>query len=150
MLLFDRINSDIKEAMKEKNKVKLEALRAVKAELLLLKTAEGATGEISGEAEIKLLQKMVKQRNDSAQIYKAQNRPELYEPEIEQISYLEKYLPEQISDEELGKLIGQIIQQTGAQGVKDMGKVMGIASKELAGRADGKTISAKVKELLSI
>ncbi len=136
--------------MKEKNKVKLEALRAVKAELLLLKTAEGATGEISGEAEIKLLQKMVKQRNDSAQIYKAQNRPELYEPEIEQISYLEKYLPEQISDEELGKLIGQIIQQTGAQGVKDMGKVMGIASKELAGRADGKTISAKVKELLSI
>lgn len=148
MSLFDKINSDIKEAMKEKNKIKLESLRAVKAELLILKTAEGTSSEITKEAEIKVLQKMVKQRNDSAGIYKKQGRMELYDVEMAQISYLEYYLPEKMSDEELEKIIKDIIEKKQAQGIKDMGKVMGLATKELAGRADGKTISAKVKELL--
>ena len=149
MVLSEQINNDIKQAMKDKNKVKLEALRAVKSELLLLKTAGGSSDSLSTEMEIKVIQKLIKQRKDSAEIYKTSGRDELYNTEIAQITFLEAYLPEQMNDEELTKLISSIIEQTQASSIKDMGKVMGIASKQLAGKADGKTISSKVKELFN-
>lgn len=148
MALFDQINEDIKQAMREKNKVKLEALRGVKSELLLLKTS-GSASEITEEQEVKLIQKMVKQRKDSAEIFKTQGRDELYQNEAEQISYLENYLPEQMSDAQLSQAVAQIIERLGASSMKDMGKVMGTASQELAGKIDGKSISEKVKQLLN-
>jgi len=150
MSLENTINTDIKTAMLNKDKKTLEALRAVKAALLLEKSAKGISdGNIPKEIEIKLLQKLVKQRKESAEIYTTQNRDELAETENFQASVIEKYLPEQIGEEEITKIIKEIITNTGATSIKEMGKVMGIASKQLAGKADNKTISFIVKDLLN-
>jgi len=149
MNLFEKISEDIKTAMKSQEKEKLEALRSIKAQLLLLKTSAGGKDEISDEEGIKTLQKMVKQRNDSAEIYKTQNRTDLYEKEIKEVGFIENYLPKQMSDLELTSALKTIISKTGAASIKELGKVMGIASKELAGKADGKRISEMVKTLLS-
>ncbi|NPA67008.1 MAG: GatB/YqeY domain-containing protein [Chlorobi bacterium] len=148
MGLFETINEDLKTAMKEKNADKLTALRAVKSELLLLKTS-GAGKEINEQDELKVLQKMVKQRKDSAEIYKNKGREDLYEKEMTEADYISAYLPEQMSDEELTEAVAEIISETGATSLKDMGKVMSTASKKLAGRAEGKLIAEKVKQLLS-
>lgn len=148
MSLSDQINEDIKKAMLARDKDKLESLRAVKASLLLLKTQDGAGGEISEDAELKLLQKLVKQRKESAEIYRSQQRPDLAEVELMQASYIEVYLPKQMDTNELRGVIAQIIADTGATSVKEMGKVMGVASKTLAGKADNKTISELIRELL--
>ena len=149
MSLENIINQDIKDAMRAKEKEKLETLRAIKAALLIEKTQKSAKEEISEDAEMKILQKLVKQRKDSAQIYKDQNRDDLAKKELFEAGIIEKYLPEQMNDEELTKIIKDIIAKTGAQSMADMGKVMGAASKELAGKADGKAIADKVKSLLS-
>ena len=149
MSLIDKISKLIKIAMREKDSIKLESLRAVKSSLLLSQTEKGKKGEISESEEIQILQKLVKQRKDSAQIYKTQNRNELAELEISQSKYIEEFLPDQISEDELIKIIQSIINKSGASGMKDMGKVMGIASKELLGKADGKTISSLVRTLLN-
>lgn len=149
MSLIDKISESIKIAMREKDSIKLESLRAIKSSLLLSQTEKGKKGEISESEEIKILQKLVKQRKDSAQIYKTQNRNELAELEINQSKFIEEFLPDQISEDELKKIIQSIINASGASGIKDMGKVMGIATKELLGRADGKTISSLVRTLLN-
>ena len=149
MTLEEKINNDIKLAMRAKDKTALQALRAVKAAILLAKTEKDGGAEFSEDFEIKLLQKLVKQRKDSASIYKEQNRMDLYEPEINEASIIEKYLPEQLSAEEITTIIKEIITKTSATTMKDMGKVMGMASSQLAGKADGKTISTIVKSLLS-
>ncbi|MCF6366533.1 MAG: GatB/YqeY domain-containing protein [Bacteroidales bacterium] len=149
MELFEKINADIISAMKSKEKEKLAALRAIKAQLLLIKTSGSGNDKISEEEGITLLQKMVKQRKDAAEIYKSQNREDLYKTEMAEVSYIQPYLPEQMSEEELSSSIKIIIDNLGATSMKDMGKVMGIASKELAGKTEGKLIAAKVKELLS-
>ena len=148
MNLFDQISEDIKKAMLARDKVRLEALRGVKKEFLEAKTAKGANGELSDETATKILVKMVKQRKESAAIYQENNRPELAENELAEAAVIEEYLPKQLSAEELEKELKEIIAETGAEGSKDMGKVMGVATKRLAGRAEGKAISAKVKELL--
>lgn len=148
MSLEQNISNDIKAAMLAKNEVALRSLRAVKAAILLANTASGAKDALSSEDEIKILQKLVKQRKDSLDIYEKQNRPELAAKEKEEIEVIEKYLPAQLSEEELKETISNIITQTGAASAADMGKVMGVANKQLAGRTDGKTISAIVKELL--
>jgi len=146
MALEEKINADIKAAMLAKDQSRLEALRAVKSALLLLKTsAAGATED----SEIKELMKMVKQRKESAEIYKNQNRQDLADVELLQAKIIESYLPQQMSEDEVRNAIAQIISETGASSPADMGKVMGVASKQLAGKAEGKTISAVVKELLS-
>ncbi len=134
--------------MKEKNVDELESLRAIKSALLLAQTQKGSDGNVQESDEIKILQKLVKQRKESAEIYKKQNRLELADIEISQSKIIERFLPAQISLEELDKLIAEIINQTGAQGMKDMGKVMGIASSKLSGKADGKTISNIVRSKL--
>lgn len=149
MDMFDRISADIKAAMLARDKVRLETLRGIKKEFLEAKTAEGAGGELSDEQATKIMAKMVKQRRDTANIYTEQNRPELAESELAEAAVIEEYLPKALTDEELTDEIRAIIEQTQATSMKDMGKVMGIASKKLVGRADGKAISAKVKELLS-
>lgn len=149
MNIEEQINADIKKAMLAKDKVRLEALRAIKKQVIEAKTAKGGTGEIDEAAATKIIQKLAKQGKDSATIYKEQNRDDLYEQEMAQVKVFEEYLPEQLSDEELTKVVKRIIADTGAESMKDMGKVMGIASKELAGKAEGKLISEKVKELLS-
>lgn len=149
MNLFDRISADIKSAMLAKDKVRLETLRGVKKEFLEAKTAPGSDGELSDDNAIKILVKMVKQRKESAQIYNEQNRPELAQDELAQAAVIEEYLPKQLSDEELTEALKAIIAQVGATSAKEMGKVMGVASKQLAGKAEGRAISAKVKELLS-
>ncbi len=148
MKLIDKISSSIISAMKEKNVVELESLRAIKSALLLAQTQKGSDGNVQESDEIKILQKLVKQRKESAEIYKKQNRLELADIEISQSKIIERFLPAQISLEELDKLIAEIIKQTGAQGMKDMGKVMGIASSKLSGKADGKTISNIVRSKL--
>jgi len=148
MSLENKLMTDLKEAMKAKDKAALRSIRAVKAALLLMKT-DGTGTEITEEKEIKLLQKLVKQRQDSLTIYEEQGREDLAVTEREEIAVISKYLPKQMGKEELTSLIKEIIAQTGAEGMKDMGKVMGIASGKLAGKADGKTISTVVKELLS-
>ncbi len=148
MSLTDKINNDLKLAMKAKDKPLLQAVRAIKSAILIAKTETGAQ-EISEDVEIKILQKLVKQRNDSAEIYKEQGRDELYEQEFFEANAIKKYLPEQMSPDDLEIVIKKIIADTGAGSMKDMGKVMGIASKQLAGKIDGKSISSKVKELLS-
>lgn len=148
MNLEEKINADIKAAMLAKAKDKLEALRAVKSAILLAKTEKG-NETIAEEAEIKLLQKLVKQRKETAEIYKTQNRQDLADVELLQASIIEKYLPEQMDKAQLQQIIKDIIQKSGANSVKDMGKVMGLASKQLAGKADNKTISEIVKELLN-
>lgn len=149
MNLFDKISEDIKKAMLAREKVRLEALRGVKKEFLEAKTAKGANGELSDETATKIMVKMVKQRKESAKIYEENNRPELAANELEEAAVIEEYLPRQLSDEELTEALKTIIAETGAAGPKEMGKVMGIATKRLAGKAEGKVISAKVKELLA-
>ncbi|GAB3007291.1 GatB/YqeY domain-containing protein [Niabella terrae] len=149
MSLEQTINSDIKTAMLAKDATALTSLRAVKAAILLAKTASGAKDSLSEDDEIKLLQKLVKQRKDSLEIYQTQNRPDLAEKESAEIAIIEKYLPAPLSAEELKAALQQIIADTGATSAADMGKVMGAASKALAGKADGKTISTLVKELLA-
>jgi len=148
MSLFEKINDDLKAAMKAKEKEKLEALRAIKAQLLLAKTSEGASDEISEEAGIQILQKMVKQRKETAEIYKQQGRDDLYQIEMAEVSYITPYLPAQLSETELEKILKEIIAQTGATSVKEMGKVIGLANKQLQGKAEGKVIADKVKQLL--
>ncbi|MEE1203697.1 MAG: GatB/YqeY domain-containing protein [Bacteroidales bacterium] len=147
MTLEERINADIKAAMLAKERKKLDALRAVKSAILLLKT-NGSGEAISEEAEIACLQKLVKQRKESAELYKQQNRMDLYEDEAFQQAVIEAYLPEQMSEEEIRTELQKIISETGASSVKDMGKVMGAAQKAFAGRADNKVVSTIVKELL--
>lgn len=147
MTLEERINADIKAAMLAKERKKLDALRAVKSAILLLKT-NGSGDAISEEAEIACLQKLVKQRKESAELYKQQNRMDLYEDEAFQQAVIETYLPEQMSEEEIRTELQKIISETGASSVKDMGKVMGAAQKAFAGRADNKVVSTIVKELL--
>lgn len=140
---------DLKTAMLAKDEAALRSLRAIKAAILLVKTAEGGTGSVSEDEEVKLLQKMVKQRKDSLEIFTQQNRPELAKKEAEEIAVIEKFLPKQLSAEEIKAELVTIIAATGASSPADMGKVMGVASKQLAGKADGKTISTLVKELLA-
>ena len=149
MALFDQISTDIMQAMKDRDEVKKTALRGVKKEFLEAKTAKGSDGELSDETAIKILQRMVKQRKESADIYTQQNRQDLADAELAEMAVIEQYLPKQMSDEELTAAIKQIIEQTGATSVKEMGKVMGVASKQLAGKAEGKAISDKVKQLLA-
>jgi len=150
MSLEEKIMADIKAAMLAKDSKKLEALRAVKAALMLEKTRGGAsTGVISHEEEIRLLQKLVKQRKESAEIFRSQHRTDLAEAEEFQSSVIETYLPQQLSTEEVKKIVAGIIETSGAQSIKDMGRVMGEASKQLAGKADNKTIATIVKELLA-
>lgn len=148
MDLFDQISSDIKAAMLAKDKVKLEALRGIKKEFIEAKTSKDSNGELSDEQALKILQKMIKQRKDSATIYTEQNRPELAEKELAESSIIEAYLPEQLSQEELEAILKQIIADLNAT-AKDMGKVMGAATKQLNGKAEGRAISATVKKLLS-
>lgn len=148
-MLEQKIMTELKTAMLAKDEAALRSLRAIKAAIINAKTAEGAKGEISSEDEIKLLQKLVKSRKDSLEIYQQQNRPELAKKEEEEIAIIEKFLPEQLSAEEIKAELQKIIQQTGASSPADMGKVMGAATKQLSGKADGKTISALVKELLA-
>lgn len=148
MSLFDQISNDIKEAMKAKDKVRLETLRNVKKVFLEAKTAPGANDTLTDDAALKLIQKLVKQGKDSAQIYHGQGRPDLAAEEEAQVNVLEAYLPKQMSEEELTEALKAIIAQVGATSGKDMGKVMGVATKQLAGKAEGRAISAKVKELL--
>lgn len=149
MNLFEQINEDIKSAMKAREKEKLEALRGIKKVLIEAKTAAGASGELTDQEVVKIIQKLAKQGKDSATIYKEQGREDLYLQEVAQVEVFESYLPAMLSDEELTAAIKQIIEQTGASGMKDMGKVMGIASKTLAGKADGKDIAEKVKKMLN-
>ena len=149
MSLQKQITNAMKVAMKEKDANALEALRSVKSALLLAQTESGAKKELTEEEEVKLLQKQVKQRKDSAAIYKEQGREDLAEPELKQAAIIENFLPAQLSEEEVAKVVDEIITQTGAESMKDMGKVMGMANKKLAGQADGKTISGIVKARLS-
>jgi uncharacterized protein len=148
MSLTEKIASDLINAMKAKDKVALEAIRAAKTAFVLARAEKGAEAVLSAEDELKIIQKLVKQRRESASIYKEQNRPDLYEKEVLEADVLEKYLPARMSDEELMNIIKEIISRVGAKSQADMGKVMGVATKELAGKADGKEISAKVKQLL--
>ncbi|MGJ1433721.1 GatB/YqeY domain-containing protein [Sphingobacterium spiritivorum] len=149
MALEEKINQDIKAAMIAKDNAKLRGLRAIKAAILLAKTEKGGSEELSEDTEIKVLQKLVKQRKESAEIYKTQNREDLYQIEVEEQNVIEEYLPKQLDRTEVESIIKQIIQETGASSVKDMGKVMGAANQKLAGQADGRTISEVVKSLLS-
>ena len=149
MSLINKISESIMIAMKKKDTVSLESLRAIKSSLLLAQTQKGNKSEISEEDEIKILQKLVKQRKESADIYIAQNRSELAEVEINQSKIIEKFLPEQMSLDQIEKIILELIDKTGASGMKDMGKIMGMASKQLSGKADGKTISNIVRAKLS-
>lgn len=149
MSLFDKVSEDIKKAMLAREKVRLEALRGAKKEFLEAKTAKGANGELSDENATKIIVKMVKQRKESAKIYQENNRPELAENELAEAAVLEEYLPAQLDAAQLDAELRAIIAETGAQGPKDMGKVMGLATKRLAGRAEGRAISAAVKNLLN-
>ena len=148
MSLEENVMAGMKEAMKSKNEPLLRGLRAIKAEIIKAKTEPGANGQISAEGELKLLQKLVKQRKDSLEIFQQQNRTDLAQKEQEEITVIEQFLPKQLDTDELKKIVAEIITTLGATGPQDMGKVMGTASKQLAGQADGKAISAVVKELL--
>lgn len=148
MSLSVKIMDEIKTAMRAKDTVALEALRAIKSEILLAQTASGSKEEISADDEIKLLQRLVKTRKESARIFTEQNRPDLAEPELAQVAVIEKFLPAQLSEEEIEDIIAKIISETGASGIASMGKVMGLASAQLGGTAEGKTISTIVKKLL--
>ncbi len=149
MSLFDQISEDIKKAMLAKDKVALDALRGIKKEFLEAKTAKGSDGELHDEKALQILQKMVKQRKESAQMYIDAGRPELAEDELAQCKIIEQYLPAMLSEEELTAALREIIAQVGATGPQDMGKVMGVATKQLAGKAEGKAINLKVRELLA-
>ena len=148
MSLTDKISGDLITAMKAKDKVALEAIRAAKTAFVLARAEKGADSALSAEEEIKIIQKLVKQRRESAAIYKEQNRQDLYEKEIIEADVLEKYLPAKMSAEDISKMIKSIIERVGAKSPSDIGKVMGVATKELAGKADGKEISMIVKQLL--
>lgn len=149
MNLFDQISADIKSAMLAKEKVRLEALRGIKKEFLEAKTAKGSNGELADDQAMKILAKMAKQRKETAELYASQGRPELAENELAEAAVIEAYLPKALTDEELTAELRKIIAEVGAVSAKEMGRVMGVASKALAGRADGKAISAKVRELLN-
>ncbi len=149
MNLFDRVSEDIKKAMLARDSQTLEALRGIKKEFLEAKTAKGSDGNLPDEKAVAILAKMIKQRKESADIYSQQNRPELAATEMAQAEVISRYMPASLSEEELTEKLREIISRVGASSPKEMGKVMGVASKELAGRAEGKAISAKVKELLS-
>ncbi len=148
MTLADKINEEIKEAMKAREKEKLEALRSIKKVIIEAKSTKGAGSELEDDEVLKIIAKLAKQGTDSATIYKEQGRMDLYEPEMFQVAVFEGFLPKKLSEEELTKKIKSIIAELGATTMKDMGKVMGVATKNLAGLADGKDVSAKVKELL--
>ena len=147
--LFDTVSADIKKAMLARDAVRLESLRGIKKEFLEAKTAKGSDGTLSDDRAVQILSKMVKQRRESAEIYTQQNRPELAEAELAQAAVIEEYMPKQLSPEELDAALREIIARVGATSPKKMGKVMGVASKELAGKAEGRAISAAVKALLS-
>lgn len=149
MTLTEKISSDLKEAMKAKDKVALEAIRAAKTAFTIARTNKGADALLTEDEELKLVQKLVKQRKDSAAVYSEQKRGDLAEKELMEAQVLEKYLPEKMSDEELTAAVSNIIKEVGATSPADMGKVMGVASKSLAGKADGKDIANKVREILS-
>ncbi|WP_299284261.1 GatB/YqeY domain-containing protein [uncultured Mucilaginibacter sp.] len=147
-MLIETIDQDIKKAMLAKEEARLRGLRAIKSALLLARTEKGASENISEETELKVLQKLIKQRKESAEIYQSQNRDDLYRIEKEEMQVIEVYLPQQMGREEIAAYLQEVIKKTGATSVKDMGKIMGTANKELAGKADGKTISEIVKQLL--
>ncbi|MBD5268075.1 MAG: GatB/YqeY domain-containing protein [Bacteroides sp.] len=147
--LFDQISEDIKKAMLARDKVRLEALRGIKKEFIEAKTAKGANGELTDETALKIMMKMVKQRKESAEIYTSNSRPELAENELAEAAVIEEYLPKQLSAEELEKELKAIIAETGASSPAEMGKVMGVATKRLQGKAEGKAISAMVRQLLA-
>ena len=147
--LYEKVSGDIKTAMLARDKVALEAIRGIKKEFLEAKTSKGSDGSLSNEVAVKILQKMIKQRKESAQIYIEQHRPELADNELIEAAVIERYLPVQMTDAELETAVADIIVQVGAMGPQDMGKVMGVASKQLAGKTEGKLISDKVKALLS-
>ena len=149
MSLVDQVSEDIKKAMLAKDKVALDALRGIKKEFLEAKTAKGGDGELHDDKALQILQKMVKQRKESAQMYIDANRPELAEDELAQCKIIERYLPAMLSEEELTAALKEIIAQVGATSPQDMGKVMGVATKQLAGKAEGKAINLKVRELLA-
>ena len=149
MSLEEKVMAQMKDAMKAKDEALLRGLRAIKAEIIKAKTDPGANGQISEDGEMKILQKLVKSRKDSLEIYQQQNRPDLATKESEEIAVIEKFLPQQLSEAELKDAVTTIISQLGAAGPQDMGKVMGVASKQLAGKTDGKAIATAVKELLS-
>lgn len=149
MSLEQKINQDIKAAMIAKDSVRLRGLRAVKSAILLAKTEKAGIEELTEDAEIKVLQKLVKQRKESGEIYKSQNREDLFQIEFEEQQVIEEYLPKQLSKEEIEAVVKSIIEETGAAGMKDMGKVMGLANQKLAGQADGKTVSEVVKASLA-
>lgn len=149
MNLETKVMAEMKEAMKAKDEATLRGLRAIKAEIIKAKTEPGANGQISEEGELKLLQKLVKQRKDSLEIFIAQNRTDLAQKEQEEITIIEKFLPAQMSEAELEAAVKEIIAQVGAKSAAEMGKVMGVATKQLAGKADGKAISAATKKLLA-
>ena len=148
MSLQNKVMEQLKNAMKAKDAVALESLRAIKSAILLAQTESGAKEELAESEELKLLQKLVKQRKDSAAVYKEQGRNDLAQPELDQVAIIEQFLPEALSEEEIEKVVVMTIESVEASGMKDMGKVMGIVSKELAGQADGKTISTIVKKNL--
>lgn len=148
-MLFDQISKDIVVAMKAKDKVALEALRNIKKVFLEAKTAPGSDGELTDEAALKIIQKLAKQGRDVATLYTSQNRQDLADSELAQVEVIERYLPQPMTEEEIEATVRDIIAQTGAQSIKDMGKVMGIANKQMAGKAEGKTISEIVKRLLA-
>ena len=148
-MLEDQIMKEMKTAMLAKDDKSLRALRAIKAEIILAKTSEGAGGIVSEEQEMKILQKLVKKGKDSLEIYEKQNRPDLAQKEREEIEVIEKFLPKQMDSSEVRTIVSEIIKETGATSPADMGKVMGIVNKKLSGKADGKTIAGIVKELLS-
>jgi len=147
--LYEKVSADIKTAMLARDKVALEALRGMKKEFIEAKTAKGGDGTMTDEVGVKIIQKMMKQRKESAQIYNEQNRPELAENELAEAAVIEKYLPAQMTNEELETAINAIITQVGASGLQDLGKVMGIATKQLAGKTEGRLISEKAKQLLA-
>jgi uncharacterized protein len=149
MTIFDQVSEGIISAMKSREKEKLDALRNLKKAFIEARTVKGAGAQLTDEEALKIIQKLVKQGRESAELYRTQNRHDLYDEETAQVKVMETFLPEQISGEKLTAVITAIIQQTGATSLKDMGKVIGIASKELAGKAEGRDIAAKVKELLS-
>ena len=148
-MLFDQVSEDIKKAMLAKDKVALDALRGIKKEFLEAKTAKGGDGELHDDKALQILQKMVKQRKESAQMFLDANRPELADDELAQCKIIERYLPAMMTEEELTAALTEIIAQVGATSPQDMGKVMGVATKQLAGRAEGKAINLKVRELLT-
>ena len=149
MSLENKITNAMKESMKSKDQTSLRALRAIKSAIIVHKTQKGSSDEITNEDELKILQKLVKQRKDSADIYQTQGRMDLAQPELDEIKIIEQFLPEAMSEDEIESEVKKVIDQTGAEGMKDMGKVMGIVTKKLMGKADGKTISTIVRNNLN-